>query len=416
MSQDTKIVGYVALKDMVELLRETGMVSIDETGYESGRPVIRASLKVTNARTGEDLPGGLPFAVILFKSAGEPGCSNMAVASIVPHAALHIALPDDFFNRCNQYYRFVRVYPLDANMFIMQMDLYLHGATREYVKYAFGLWAATFTQILFELLTHTPEQRPAVPNLGEPQPDMPAVVAADEVPLDLSLAEIEEPSAPLAEELPLEAAAPELAAEPPFEVAPEAELPAQVEVPAPAELPPEPVLEPAVAELPKAAEVGPEPVAAKPEPRPAEPEAAVPAAEPAHAGKAEPLIAPKAAAPEKHQPPKAPEAVPPKAAPEPAPPAAAAVAPAPKASPPPKAGPAPAEPMAVSQLDALRSLVRNAMRSAPDPKQKVPPKSAANGRKPPPSPPRDLRAPEAKKEPSFAAPDTRSKPANPPAR
>lgn len=62
----------------------------------------------------------------------------------MPYAQLGITLPADFFNRCNRSYRFLRAYALDADSFVLQMDLFLRNATREYVKYAFGVWATGF--------------------------------------------------------------------------------------------------------------------------------------------------------------------------------------------------------------------------------------------------------------------------------
>ena len=44
------------------------------------------------------------------------------------------------------------MFPVDASSFVIQMDLILRDATREYVKFSFGLWGALFTQILFELM------------------------------------------------------------------------------------------------------------------------------------------------------------------------------------------------------------------------------------------------------------------------
>lgn len=187
MSQDDKIIGTLSQQEVSALLVETGMVAIEETTFVDGRPVLQASLKVINARTGEAMPGGLPFAVVLFKSADEPGFSNIAIGTRVPVAELGIALPPDFFNLCNQYYRFVRVYPLDAGSFVLQMDLFLRRATREYVKYCFGVWAATFSQLLFELLlqreTHQEPAAmapaaPSAPSTDEPLHVMARYVSA----------------------------------------------------------------------------------------------------------------------------------------------------------------------------------------------------------------------------------------------
>jgi hypothetical protein len=151
MSQDDKVIGFMSPAELSALMRETGLMTVDGMSSLDGKPVIQAALKMMNSRTGEELPGGLPFAVILFKGAGEPGYTNIAVGTSVPAAELGIALPPDFFNRSNQSYRFLRTYALDRTSFVLQMDLFLRGATREYVKFGFGLWAAGFSQILFDL-------------------------------------------------------------------------------------------------------------------------------------------------------------------------------------------------------------------------------------------------------------------------
>jgi hypothetical protein len=151
MSQDNKVIGFMSPGELAALMRETGLMSVDGMSTLDGQPVIQAALKIMNSRTGEELPGGLPFAVVLFKGAGEPGYTNIAIGTSVPVAELGIALPPDFFNRCNQGYRFLRAYGLDRTSFVLQMDLFLRGATREYVKFGFGLWAAGFSQILFDL-------------------------------------------------------------------------------------------------------------------------------------------------------------------------------------------------------------------------------------------------------------------------
>lgn len=152
MSKDDKVIGYLTPADMAALMSETGMITVQETSMAAGQPVIHAALKVINAQTGEQLPGGLPFSVVMFKTAREPGYSNIAIGTVVPVAELGVALPRDYFNFANQRYRFARVFPLDERSFVLQMDLFLHAATREYVKFSFGLWAALFAQVLFDLM------------------------------------------------------------------------------------------------------------------------------------------------------------------------------------------------------------------------------------------------------------------------
>jgi hypothetical protein len=151
MSRDDKVIGFMSPAELSSLMGETGLIAVEGTATLDGKPVIQASLKMMNSRTGEELPGGLPFAVVLFKAAGESGYTNVAIGTSVPVSELGIALPPDFFNRCNQGYRFLRAYAIDRNTFVLQMDLFLRNATREYVKFAFGLWAAGFSQILFDL-------------------------------------------------------------------------------------------------------------------------------------------------------------------------------------------------------------------------------------------------------------------------
>ena len=152
MAQDDKVIGYISPAELLDVMRETGMISVQETGTVDGKPVIHASLKVINAQTGEELPGGLPFSVVMFKGATEPGYSNIAIGTVVPAAELEIALPADFFNLCNRRFRFIRVFPLDASSFVLQMDLFVRNTTVEYIKFSFGLWAALFSQVLFELM------------------------------------------------------------------------------------------------------------------------------------------------------------------------------------------------------------------------------------------------------------------------
>lgn len=152
MSQDNKVIGYLTPAEMAVLMSETGMITVHESGMVDGKPVIHAALKVINAQTGEQLPGGLPFSVVLFKNPREPGYTNIAIGTIVPTAELEVALPRDYFNFCNQRFRFTRVFPIDERSFVLQMDLFVRNATREYVKYSFGVWAALFSQVLFELI------------------------------------------------------------------------------------------------------------------------------------------------------------------------------------------------------------------------------------------------------------------------
>jgi hypothetical protein len=152
MSQDDKVIAYLTPAEMQALMRETGKIGIQEMEQSGGQPVIHALLKVVNAESGVELPGGLPFSVVMFKDGREPGYSNIAIGTVVPAAELGIVLPADFFNLCNRRFRFVRVFPLDATSFVLQMDLFLHNATREYVKYGLGVWSTLFTHILFELM------------------------------------------------------------------------------------------------------------------------------------------------------------------------------------------------------------------------------------------------------------------------
>jgi hypothetical protein len=156
MSQDGKVIGYLSLAEMQALLGETGLVGVLEAGQSGGQPVIHAALKVINAESGAELPGGLPFSVVLFKEPREPGYSNIAIGAVIPVTDLKLTLPPDFFNVCNRRTRFVRAFPYDANSFVLQMDLFLHNATREYVKFGIGVWSALFTHVLFELMGNAP--------------------------------------------------------------------------------------------------------------------------------------------------------------------------------------------------------------------------------------------------------------------
>jgi hypothetical protein len=152
MANDRQVIQYMTPAELVALMNATGVITVNEAGMSDGKPVIHAAVKVVNAETGEHLPGGLPFSVVMFKGPNEPGYSNIAIGTIVPAQELNVALPRDYFNFCNQRFRFTRVFPVDERSFVIQMDLVLKNATREYVKFGFGLWGALFSQMLFELM------------------------------------------------------------------------------------------------------------------------------------------------------------------------------------------------------------------------------------------------------------------------
>lgn len=152
MAQDNKIIAALSPADLVGLLRETAGITVLESAVADGKPVIQAAVQAVNTQTGEVLAGGLPFSIVMFKGPSEAGYSNVAIGTVVPAAELDIHLPRDYFNFCNQRLRFVRVFPLDAGSFVIQMDLILRGATREYIKFQFGLWGMLFKQVLFELI------------------------------------------------------------------------------------------------------------------------------------------------------------------------------------------------------------------------------------------------------------------------
>jgi hypothetical protein len=247
MSQDDKVIAYLSPAEMVSLMNETGMITVHETVNTEGLPVIHAALKVVNAQTGEQLPGGLPFSVVMFKSPREPGYSNIAIGTVVPAAELQIALPQDYFNFCNQRHRFARVFPLDDRAFVLQMDLFVRNATREYVKFSFGVWAALFSQVLFDLmgrgrdaLTAAAEAYAAA-RMDFSQQYVSAVTASDESAVEQTATEAAPEGVP--EEAPLPEAvaepAPEAAKEPVAEAGasePVAEPKAEAETTAPAEV------------------------------------------------------------------------------------------------------------------------------------------------------------------------------------
>lgn len=162
MSNDRQVIDYLSPAELIALMNATGVIGVTETGLSDGRPVIHAAVKVVNAETGEELPGGLPFSVVMFKGPNEPGYSNIAIGTIVPAAELNVALPRDYFNFCNQRFRFSRVFPVDQSSFVIQMDLVLRNATREYIKFSFGLWGALFSNVLFELVGRERESLIAV--------------------------------------------------------------------------------------------------------------------------------------------------------------------------------------------------------------------------------------------------------------
>ena len=246
MSQDSKVLGFVSPADVAALMRETGVLSVETTSTLEGNPVIQAAVKVMNAKTGEELPGGLPFAVVLFRNAGEPGYTNVAIGTSVPVADLGITLPPDFFNQVNQHYRFLRAYLSGRTSVVLQMDLFLRHATQEYVKFAFGLWAAGFSQILLGLFGQQEGEAPS--------PALEAFAAAPEDALANYAAAVNAEPETIAEapveEIATEAEA-EVAEEPAAEALPEAPatevLAEAVEIPA-EEIPAEEPAATAVAE------------------------------------------------------------------------------------------------------------------------------------------------------------------------
>lgn len=151
MVSNSKVINDMTPAELAAVIRETGSTVYEITVID-GKPVIHAALRIVNAKTGENIPGGLPFSVVLFKRPGEKNYSNIAIGTVVPVTELDIRLPRDYFNFCNQRLRFVRVFPLDERSFVIQMDLILHNSTQEYVKFGFGLWGALFSQILYELI------------------------------------------------------------------------------------------------------------------------------------------------------------------------------------------------------------------------------------------------------------------------
>ena len=228
MAQDDKVIGYISPAELLSLMRETGMISVQETGTSEGKPVIHAVLKLVHAQTGAELPGGLPFSVVMFKGATEPGYSNIAIGTVVPAAELEIVLPADFFNLCNRRFRFIRAFPLDASSFVLQMDLFVRGATQEYLKFSFGLWAALFSQVLFELMGHGTQSLSRAAEVYAAAPADFISRYAEAIAPDFQ---------PLAEEKPVEEdtavldLVPDLESEPPAETAtaPEAEAAPAVE-------------------------------------------------------------------------------------------------------------------------------------------------------------------------------------------
>jgi hypothetical protein len=150
---DGNIIPRMSWAELTALMRETGMIETEGTGRVDGLPTIGASLKIVNAETGEKLPGGLPFSVVLFKDVHQAGYSSIAMVATVPAAELNPQMPPGFIDACNRRHRFVSVYALDKGSFIVQADMIIRGVTREHLKYGFGVWAAALSQILFDLVT-----------------------------------------------------------------------------------------------------------------------------------------------------------------------------------------------------------------------------------------------------------------------
>ena len=110
MSKDRQVIAHLSPAELIALMNETGIIAVHESGNSDGKPVVHAALKVVNAKTGEQLPGGLPFSVVMFKGLNEPGYTNIAIGTIVPASDLKVSLPRDYFNFCNQRFRFTRRY------------------------------------------------------------------------------------------------------------------------------------------------------------------------------------------------------------------------------------------------------------------------------------------------------------------
>lgn len=208
MSNDRQIVSTLSPQELAALLNATGMINVLESRMSDGKPVIHAEVKVVNSKTGEQLPGGLPFSVVMFKSSNEQGYSNVAIGAIVPAAELGVRLPRDYFNFSNQRFRFARAFPLDPQSFVIQMDLVLRGATRDYIKFNFGLWCSLFSQMLFELIGRGREslvsaaEAYAVANVDFASQIAAAIPAVAEVPAEVPMplmAEAIVPEAPVAE-------------------------------------------------------------------------------------------------------------------------------------------------------------------------------------------------------------------------
>lgn len=151
-SEDSKVLNYLTPAGLVHLMQETGAIQVHDTVVSDGKPVIHAALRKRNALTGEALIGGLTFSVVMHGPQSDKGYTSLALGAVVPLADFGLALPPDFFNFSNQRLRFVRVYPLGTEAFVIQMDIVIRKATREYVKFAFGHWGALYAQILFELI------------------------------------------------------------------------------------------------------------------------------------------------------------------------------------------------------------------------------------------------------------------------
>jgi hypothetical protein len=234
MANDRHVIQYMSPAELVGLMNATGVI-VHDTITSDGKPVIHAALKVVNAETGEQLPGGLPFSVVMFKSPNEAGYSNIAIGTIVPASELNVRLPRDYFNFCNQRFRFCRAFPVDERSFVIQMDLVLKNATRQYVKFAFGLWGALFSQMVFELMGRGRESLVAAAEAyAQAHTDFAQQIAATP---DVAIVEPEPVAAP-------EVSVAEADAEP-LSLEAEAILPPETETPKLEELPAEETVEPA---------------------------------------------------------------------------------------------------------------------------------------------------------------------------
>ncbi|MDE2182952.1 MAG: hypothetical protein KGJ78_08020 [Alphaproteobacteria bacterium] len=163
MGRDRKIIEFISPSDMSAVMAETGLIGVEGTDSAEGAPVIHAVFKGLVPATGAYVASGIPFTVVMSKGPKDRGYSNIAVVAKVPAGELNARSAAVFAQACNRELRFVRAYLSGQGDLVLQADLFLRMATREYVKFWFGALAEIYLEALSGLV-----RAPQVQDVDEP--------------------------------------------------------------------------------------------------------------------------------------------------------------------------------------------------------------------------------------------------------